>query len=64
LVSGDVQKERAREWDMWCLWGPSLISGAVGFGRWRWIVMMRKRKVLLHEERHIDGKEVTEKQQV
>jgi hypothetical protein len=64
MVSGEVQKERARGWDMWCLWGPSLISGAVGFGRWRWVGEMSKRKALLREERGFDGEERLEKVQV
>jgi hypothetical protein len=64
LVSGEVQKERARGWDMWCLWGPCLISGVVGVVRWRWVVLMRKRKAQSQEERVVYGKEVAEKQQV
>jgi hypothetical protein len=64
LVSGDVQKERTRGWNMWCLWGPSLISGAVGVVRWRWIVMMRDRKAQSKEERGFDEEERLEKVQV
>jgi hypothetical protein len=62
-VRGSAQQERTRGWDMWCLWGPSFISGAVGMARWRYLVKTTKGKAQ-SEERHVGGKETSEKLQV
>lgn len=62
MFMGSSQTERTRPWDMWCLWGPSLISAAVGSGRWRWMIGTKERKAQ-PEEKPGDEK-VSEKQQV
>jgi hypothetical protein len=62
-VRGCAQQERTRGWDMWCLWGPSFISGAVGMARWTYLVKKRKEEAR-SEERHVGEKEASEKLQV
>lgn len=62
-LTGNVQKERTRMWDLTCLWAPMLISGIVGLGRWKWPGTTRKGKAL-SREKDVEGKDVSEKQQV
>jgi hypothetical protein len=62
-VRGSAQRERTKGWDMWCLWGPSFISGVVGMARWNHLVKTRKGKAQA-EKRHAEGKEASEKLQV
>jgi hypothetical protein len=63
VLKGSAQQERTRGWDMWCLWAPSFISGAVGMARWRYLVKTRQDKAQSEEE-HVEGKEASEKLQV
>jgi len=62
-LTGGVQSERTRAWEMWCLWGPTLISSVVGLARWRSYGTTKKGKAQLREKT-VDGKEVPEKEQV
>jgi hypothetical protein len=62
MLMGCAQTARTRSWDMWCLWGPTLISGAVCYGRWKWMVRTKERKA--QPEERPDDEKVPDKQQV
>lgn len=60
VLRGGIKVERTREWDIVCLCSPTLIAGAIGLARWRWIVKARR----VHLEKEDVGGEasVSEKQ--
>lgn len=63
VLTRGTQLERTRAWDMWCLWGPTLISSVVGLARWRSYGTTKKGRAQLREK-FVDGKEASEKEQV
>jgi hypothetical protein len=61
VLSG-VEVERTWGWGRWCFYGPYLVAGVVWFFRRKWVVESKKGEARL-EGKHVDGKEVAEKQQ-